>query len=80
MSEVGGVVVVVSDVGHRCRHIDNGGGEVVVVVVVTVVVVASLMEVVVWRVRVVWWWWKTEKVRMRDLAKILKCACVRVFV
>ena len=39
--EVGGVVVVMSDVGHRCRHVDDGGGEVVVVVV------ASSMEV--------WW-------------------------
>ena len=45
---------------------------------VTIIVVASLMEVVVWWVHVVWW--KTEKVRMRDLVKILKCVCVHVFV
>ena len=42
MSEVGGVVVVMSNVGRRCHRIDNGGGEVVVVVV------ALSTEV--------WWW------------------------
>ena len=32
MLEVGGVVVVTSNIGCHCCHVDGGGGEVVVVV------------------------------------------------
>ena len=48
--------------------------------VVVVAIVALMMEVVGW-----WWgsvvvgWWFMERVRMRDLEKILKCLCLRVF-
>ena len=52
-------------------------------------VVALSTEVVRWQ----WWscrrlsgggvagvvWWKMERVRMRDLEKILNCPCLRVF-
>ena len=64
----------------HCHVVDGGGG----------VVVASSTEVVRWR-----WlshhrlggggvagvvWWKMERVRTRDLEKILKCPCLHVFV
>ena len=63
----------------HCRVVDRGGG----------VVVVLSTEVVRWQ----WWshcqlggggvvgvvWWKMERVRTRDLEKILKCPCLRVF-